>query len=101
MALIDRLAHDDADLSRHIANHNFSAFAWFWSTGRKTRADIVAAFNLTVDDEVQLDELAAEYTSRSAAGKERFHSDLEAAGMLLENQLATKAEYRALFGLTE
>jgi hypothetical protein len=53
-----------------------------------------------VEDEVQLDELQAHYVSLSANAKLSFHSDMEAAGMLLEVGLITKQQYGALLGLS-
>lgn len=100
MALIDRIFHDDPDPGRYISNHAFSAAVWFWAEGELTRAQVVAAFNMTAADEVQLDELQTFYTSRTADEKLHFHSDLEAAGILAEQGLITKTKYKSLLGLT-
>ena len=100
MALIDRIFHDDPDGSRHVANHAFSAAVWFWAKGDITRAQVIAAFNMTAGDEVQLDELADHYQALSPQDKRAFHSDLEAAGILAEEELITKTQYKALLGLT-
>lgn len=100
MALIDRIFHDDPDSTRNIANHAFSAAIWFWATGKITRAQVIAAFSMTTDDEVQLDMLEAHYISLSVDERRSFHSDVEAAGVLAESGLITKPQYGALLGLT-
>ena len=100
MALIDRIFHDDSDSTRNIANHAFSAAVWFWATGRITRQDVIDTFNMTTDDEIQLDQLATYYAGLSDADKRAFHSDVEAAGVLAEVAFITKAQYKTLLGLT-
>ena len=100
MALIDRVFHDDPDSSRWLANHAFSAAIWFWAKGSLTRQNVIDAFSMTAADEVQLDQLQAHYVSLSANDKLAFHSDLEAAGILAEQGLISKAQYAALLGLT-
>ncbi len=100
MALIDRLFHDDPDTSRHIANHRWSAALWFFARGELTRANVVNAFGLTVDDQVQLDELIAHYQGLTATEQAKFHNDVEAAGVLAENGDLTKAKYRQFLGMT-
>ena len=99
MSLIDRIFHDDPDSTRNITNHAFSAALWFWAKGDITRSQVIAAFNMTTDDEVQLDQLQAHYESLSTQNKKSFHSDVEAAGILAESGLITKAVYRSLLGL--
>lgn len=98
MALIDRLAHDIG--TETIANHAFSAAMWFWSRGDVTRAQVIAAFALDATDEVQLDQLSTHYQALTVDRKQEFHSDMEAAGVLLESGLITKAKYKSLLGLT-
>ena len=100
MALIDRIFHDDEDDLRHIANHAFSAALWFWAKGDITRQNVVDTFNMTAGDETQLDQLATHYSGLSAGDKRAFHSDVEAAGILAEGGLITKAKYKSLLGLT-
>jgi hypothetical protein len=98
MALIDRLAHDAGVVSIH--NHRFSAAVWFWSKGDVTRQNVIDAFGLDSTDQVQLDLLRDHYLSLSAEEKLSYHSDLEAAGILLESGLITKIKYASLLGLT-
>lgn len=98
MALIDRLAHDEG--MAEIASHSFSAALWFWTKGDITRTNVVDAFALDVTDRVQLDQLQTHYVGLSATGKATFHSDIEAAGILLETRNITKAKYKSLMGLT-
>jgi len=100
MALIDRIFHDDPDPDRHIANHAFSAAIWLWARGEITRAQVVTGLNMTAADEVQLDELQVFYEAQLANEKSAFHSTVEAAGILAENGLITKAFYRGLFTLS-
>jgi hypothetical protein len=100
MALIDRIFHDDPDSTRSISNHAFSASVWFWAKGDITRAQVVSAFEMTTDDEIQLDELEAHYISLSVDDRRSFHSDLEGAGVLAEQGFITKVQYKSLLGLT-
>jgi hypothetical protein len=100
MALIDRIFHDDVDSNRNVSNHAFSAAVWFWAKGDLTRAQVIAAFEMTAADEVQLDELETHYQSLTADQKLHFHSDLEGAGVLAEQGFITKTKYKALLGLT-
>ncbi|MHC4508016.1 MAG: hypothetical protein ACYTAO_03530 [Planctomycetota bacterium] len=97
MALVDRLAHDDEVAP--IANHAFSAAVWFWAKEDITRQNVIDAFGLTASDETQLDELKAHYQGMSVDDRRVFHSDLEAAGVLLEAGLIPKAKYKNLLGL--
>ncbi len=105
MALIDRIFRDslegtDEDYDGYISTHAFSAAAWFWAKGSITRAQLTAALGLDATDDAQLDELAAHYTGLTAEEKLSFHSDLEAAGILAESGLITRATYGSLLGLT-
>ncbi len=100
MALVDRIFGDEVLTLSPGGNHAFSAAVWFWATGKITRAQVVAAFSFDASDDAQLDELQAFYLSLSANERRSFHSDLEAAGILAENELLTKAQYKSLFGLT-
>ncbi len=81
-------------------NHAFSAALWYFAKGSITRADVVAAFDMTTDDEIQLDQISTHYAGLSAADKRAFHSDVEAAGILAEGEYITKAKYKTLLGLT-
>lgn len=100
MALIDRIFHDDPDTTRHISNHTWSAALYFWAKGEVTRAQVVTAFNLTTEDEVQLDQLIAFYQGLSTADKQEFHSRVEAAGVLAENGMITKTLYLQFLGMS-
>ena len=101
MPLIDRIFHDDPDPVRNsFANHAFSAAVWLWARGEITRADVVSSFDMTAEDEVQLDQLQAFYVAQSNLEKRTFHSTLEAAGILAEEGLITKTFYLGLFTLT-
>ncbi len=98
MALINRLAHDEGYAS--IANHAFSAAVWFWARGEVTRSNVINAFNLDSEDEVQLDQLSTYYQNLPVEEKRMFHSNLEAAGILLEQELIDKSKYKSLLGLS-
>jgi len=97
MALIDRIFHDDPATS--ISNHAFSAALWFFAQGQVTRSQVVTAFNMDAIDEVQLDELITYYQALSNQDKRKFHSDIEAAGILAESGLITKALYKSFLGM--
>lgn len=100
MPLIDRIFHDDPDPDRNISNHAFSAAVWLWARGEITRANVVATFEMTAADEVQLDELQATYAALSVDERRTFYSTLEAAGILAEGGLITKGQYKTFLGLT-
>ena len=97
MALVDKVFHDDPATA--VSNHAFSAALYMWSLGEITRQNVIDAFNLTVTDEIQLDQLAVYYTGLSAADKQEYHSRVEAAGILAEGAYITKAKYQSLLGL--
>lgn len=101
MALLDRIFRDQPPgYDGYIPNHAFSALVWFWATGRIGRAEVVARLGLDASDDAQLDEMVAYYQSLSNQDQKRFHSDIEAAGILAEDGLITRAEYKALFGMS-
>ena len=100
MALIDRIDHTDPDSSRHINKHAWSGAMWFFAEGDFTRAQIVTAYNMTVEDEVQLDQLIIHFQGLTPGKKAKFHNDLEAAGNLLEDGKITSAQYLNLLGLS-
>lgn len=100
MPLIDLIFHDDPDEVRNLPLHAFSAAVWFWATGKLTRQNVIDAFQLMTEDEVQLDMLESHYTGLTPGERRSFHSDVEAAGNLAQLKLITKAQYKALLGLT-
>ena len=102
MALLDRIFRDnsDPDFQGYISNHAFSAAMWFFAKGDITRAQMIAAFNLSATDEIQMDQLIAHYQGMSTQEKRSFHSDLEAAGVLAEQGLLSRNQYKSLLGLT-
>lgn len=83
-----------------MPNHAYSASLWFLSQGTITRATVVSMFNMTTEDEVQLDEMADYYAGLSTSNKRSYHSDVEAAGILAESGYLTQAQYKTLLGLT-
>ncbi len=102
MALLDRLFRDNADpdFKDYISNHAFSGAMWFFAKGDITRVQVIAAFDLSATDEVQMDQLITHYQSLSAEDKRAFHSDLESGGVLAEQGLISRTQYKALLGLT-
>lgn len=100
MALIDRIFHTDSDENRHISNHAWASALWFFSKGQVNRTQIVNAFNLTVDDQIQLDQLIAHFQGLTVEEKSEFHSNLESAGTLAEEGLISQTLYRSFLGLT-
>ena len=98
MTLIDRLAQDEGVAPIH--GHTFSAALWFLGRGRSTRANIVNAFNLDATDQVQLDKLITHFQGLTQQEKDFFHSDLEAALVLLQEGIITKAQFKNLLGMT-
>lgn len=100
MALIDRLARDDPQPpNEHIANHSWSAALYFLAKGDVTRAQVVTAFTLSADDETQFDQITAFWGTQTAAQKAEWHSRVEAAGILLETGIISRAKYQSLLGL--
>jgi hypothetical protein len=103
MALIDRLARDAVAAASGlapIATHAFSAALWQFAKGEFTQQNVIDAFALTADDQVQLDQLIAFYQALPAAQKTEFHQRLETAGVLLEEGFITRAKYKSLLGMT-
>ena len=101
MALVDRLWRGDPNpVDPPIANHAFSAGVYLWGQGIVTRAQIVTALGLTVEDQVQFDQMKTHYDGLTTAKKDAFHGKLEALGILLEMGFITKAFYKTQLGLT-
>ncbi len=101
MALIDRLAFDNPGPggAENIASHTFAAGAWFIHQGLKTVAEIKTMFNMSTEDEVQMDLLVAHYQGLSASDKELFPELLERTLIFLSNGLITKSEAKSLMGM--
>lgn len=97
MALIDRVG---TGLSNSISSHSFSAAVYLWSRGVLTRNQIVNAFSLSVDDQVQLDQLATFYGTLNNTEKGLFFGRLESLNILREEGYITTQEYKNLLGLT-
>ncbi len=95
--LVQRLAHDPAVES--ISNHAFSASLYLWGRGKITRAQLVAAFNLTATEELQLNDIKAHFDSLTANEKLAFHGELESLGILLEGQFITQQQYKNLLNV--
>ena len=101
MALVDRLSRLQPEpIDGFIANHAFSAGVYLWGQGIVTREQIVTALGLTVEDQVQFDQMKTHYDGLTTAKKGDFHGTLEALGILLEMGYITKAFYKTQLGLT-
>ena len=100
MALVDRLARGDEPVNGFISNHAFSAGVYLWGQGVVTRNQIVNALSLSVDDQLQLDQLKTHYDGLTNAKKDAFHGKLEALGILLEMGYITPTFYKNQLGLT-
>jgi hypothetical protein len=101
MALVDRLSRVPPEPAEgYIANHAFSAGVYLWGQGIVTRAQIVTALGLTVEDQIQFDQMKTHYDGLTATQKGDFHGKLEALGILLEMGYISKAFYKTQLGLT-
>lgn len=104
MSLIDRLDHTDPDNSRHIAIHTWSSALHLLAHGMLARQVLVDRFALTVDDQIQLDQLIAHYEAlpgdEQNGDKPMFRANLESCLNLLEGNLMDRSEFAAMLGLS-
>lgn len=103
MALIDRLARDNPQPPAgvdHISNHAWSAAMWFLAKGEITQAQVISAFSLSAEDQIQFQQLVTFYGTLNATDKGQFHNRVESAGVLLEVEYITRAKYKTLLGMT-
>ncbi len=100
--LIDRVFRDnpDPDTANYFPNHQWAAGVWFTATGRYTKDQLIAEFEITVTEEVQLDQLIAHYQGLSNQAKHDFYADVESAGVMAEQGRMTRTKYKSIFGLT-
>ncbi len=89
MALLDRIVGWVGDVNtplpegeEKIAIHAFQAALAEWQDGGVTRADVVAAFTITVEEESDLDWLKGRYAS--ASDKNRFAKVVDNVLLLAE-----------------
>jgi len=103
MALIDRLARNapfPLEGVDHIPAHQFSAACWFLTKGDLTQAQVITGFELSVEDQVQFQQLIAFWNTLNATEKGQFHSRLESALVLLAEDRITRAKFKTLLGMT-
>lgn len=98
MALTDRLGPNQG--VEHIAVHTWSAAMGAFAMGELTRTQIVEYFAISVEDQVQLDQLIAFYQGLTTAEKAKFHGRLEIAGNLFEVGAIGLAKYKSILGMT-
>lgn len=94
--LIDRFGSGEEG---GISSHEFSAAVFFWTVGEVTRAEVIAAFEVTLTQETQLDALQTYYGTLSATDKLMFRDRLESALILLEGGKINQTKFKSLLGL--
>lgn len=82
MALLDRLSGASGG---KLPVHQFWGALVEWIEGEITRADVIAAFDLTADDEVELDWLKGKIDA--SANKPNFMHHIHSLFMLAEGNL--------------
>lgn len=107
MALIDHFLNNSRPVSEggngfnRISAHNFTGGLFLWAAGDVTRANIVSAFGLDAADEVQLDQMSANYIAEStAADKITYVNKVHHALMLSETGVLNKTQAMTILGLT-
>lgn len=100
MALMDRFKTDFGDSSK-IPVHGFSAAIQLLADGDITRQAIIDRWSLTVQDEDQLDQLAAVYNAKaSAVAKLAYLVKIHNVLLAYEAGLTTKAQAASYLELT-
>jgi hypothetical protein len=103
MGLVDRLYHTTQDpaVGGKIGVHAFMAAMGELERGEVTRAQIVTAFNLSAEDETELDALISAGQAMPAAERFKFSQALHDVLLLGEAgyHYTTKAELRTRFGI--
>jgi hypothetical protein len=84
MSLIDKLA--GIDRPNKLAVHTFYAALAEFAAGEVTRAQIVSYFNLSAEDETELDFLIAAYTNAPNNRKQEFLEFIHRLFMLAEER---------------
>lgn len=101
MALVERLMHLDPDESRNMAVHTFFAALTEMANGKLTSAQIQTYYNMTTEDLVDWNAVAALMPSQ-VANKALFVEHIHAAFILAEDRVptyTTPAEVRARLGI--
>jgi hypothetical protein len=110
VSLLDRLAFDDqppgppfptADgETGHIRAHQFAAAMWFRVTGDATDAQVIAMFDLSVEDQIQYNAMITFWTGLNATKQGQFKARLESALVLLQGGLIGRAKFKSLLGIS-
>ena len=101
MALVERLMHLDPDETRNVAVHTFFAAVDEILYGNLTQAQVQSYFNMTAEDLVDWNALAAQFPSQ-VANKVVYAEHIHAAFILAEDRVplySTPAEVRARLGI--
>ncbi len=95
MTLIDRLTASD---DTKIGAHGFSAALFLLAKGKLTRAQIVASYTLSTEDEVQLDLVIAQ-AQVATDGSLLYAKQVEAVAILAEEGRVTPAQVAGLLDI--
>jgi len=95
MTLIDRLTAED---DTKIPAHGFSAALFLHAIGKLTRQEIIDKFALSVEDQVQLDQLRAGRATL-AQPEMLYAKQVEAVAVLAEGGFVAKAEVAGLLDI--
>lgn len=97
MALSDRIKHATGG---DIAVHKWTAGFALYAIGEATRNELIAVFDLSVEDQVGLDALKSNYDSLSTAiEKAVFLSKIEWAGLFYEDGTIDIDRYKQILGM--
>ena len=106
MALVDRFRRPGMgeDIVNALPTHSFAAAVSLAAGGHVTKQNVIDTFSLSAGDEVQLDEIIANYVAKpddgSADGKLAYINTIENAMILHEAGIATTAKVKTILGLT-
>lgn len=110
MALIDHFDRNAGIEPPHngyasLPSHQFTDALYLWASGEITKANVIAAFGLTEGagdaDEVQLDQMAANYSAQpNAVAKLEYIHKVEAVLRLYETSRITQAQAKSFLSVT-
>ena len=86
--------------SARMNNHLFSAIMFALADNEVTRAQAIAALDITAGEEARFDDYKTYYDTLSTNDQLRFHDRVEAFGIILANGKITQATYMTKFGMT-
>lgn len=97
MALSDRIRHKGGG---DIPVHKWTAGFALYAIGEATRNELIAVFDLSVEDQVGLDALKSNYDSLSTSiQKAVFLSKVEWAGLFYEDGTIDIDRYKQILGM--